>query len=84
MVVIDKQRHIIDFMLSSLWRRKGKNLSLVAVYAFVVFLLASVMFFTHSIKKEASLILQEAPEMMVQRLIAGRQGFIPKSYADSI
>lgn len=84
MSTIEKQRHIIDFTLSSLWRRKGKNISLVMVYTFVIFLLASVMFFTHSLKKEAALILQEAPEIMVQRLVAGRQGFIPQSYMDSI
>lgn len=84
MSIIEKQRHIIDFTLSSLWRRKGKNLSLVVVYTFVIFLLASVMFFTYSIKKEASLILRDAPEIMVQRLVAGRQGFIPLSYMDSI
>lgn len=84
MGTIEKQRHIIDFTLSSLWRRKAKNLSLVVVYTFVIFLLASVMFFTHSIKKEAALILRDAPEIMVQRLVAGRQGFIPESYIDSI
>ena len=39
MSAIEKQRHIIDFMLSSLWRRKGKNLSLLLVYTFVIFLL---------------------------------------------
>ena len=76
MSAIEKQRHIIDFMLSSLWRRKGKNLSLVVVYTFVIFLLASVMFFAHAIKKEAGLILRDAPEIIVQRLVAGRQGFI--------
>ena len=84
MSAIEKQRHIIDFMLSSLWRRKGKNLSLLVVYTFVIFLLASVMFFAHAIKKEAALILQGAPEIMVQRLVAGRQGFIPESYIDAI
>ncbi len=84
MSAIEKQRHIIDFMLSSLWRRKGKNLSLVVVYTFVIFLLASVMFFAHAIKKEAGLILRDAPEIMVQRLVAGRQGFIPESYIDAI
>ncbi len=84
MSAIEKQRHIIDFMLSSLWRRKGKNLSLVMVYTFVIFLLASVMFFAHSIKKEAALILRDAPEIMVQRLVAGRQSYIPESYIDSI
>jgi ABC-type lipoprotein release transport system permease subunit len=84
MITLEKQRHIIDFMLSSLWRRKGKNLSLVVVYTFVIFLLASVMFFAHAIKKEAAMILRDAPEIMVQRLVAGRQGFIPESYIDSI
>jgi ABC-type lipoprotein release transport system permease subunit len=84
MSAIEKQRHIIDFMLSCLWRRKGKNLSLVVVYTFVIFLLASVMFFAQAIKKEAGLVLKGAPEIMVQRLVAGRQGFIPESYVDAI
>ena len=84
MSTLEKQRHIIDFMLSSLWRRKGKNLSLVVVYTFVIFLLASVMFFAHAIKKEAAMILRDAPEIMVQRLVAGRQSFIPESHIDAI
>ena len=84
MGAINKQRNILDFTLSSLGRRKGKNLALVVVYTFVIFLLASVMFFTHSIKKESSLILQDAPEMTVQRLVAGRQDLIPARYMDSI
>ena len=84
MGILNKQRNILDFTLSSLGRRKGKNLALVTVYTFVIFLLASVMFFTHSIKKESSLILQGAPEMTVQRLVAGRQDLIPIQYVDSI
>jgi lipoprotein-releasing system permease protein len=84
MSYFEKQRSIIDFTLSSLWRRKGKNFALVLVYAFVIFLLASTMFFTHAIKKEASLVLQDAPEMMVQRLVAGRQSLIPVSAVDAI
>jgi len=84
MGALNKQRNILDLTLSSLVRRKGKNLALVAVYSFVIFLLASVMFFTHSIKKESSLILQDAPEMTVQRLAAGRQDLIPTHYIDSI
>ena len=84
MGILNKQRNILDFTLSSLGRRKGKNLALVTVYTFVIFLLASVMFFTHSIKKESALILQGAPEMTVQRLVAGRQDLIPTRYVDSI
>ncbi len=84
METIEKQRNIIDFMLASLWRRKGKNGALILVYAFVVFLLASVMFFARSIKEEAEMVLREAPEMMVQRLTAGRQDLVPASYMDAI
>jgi ABC-type lipoprotein release transport system permease subunit len=84
MKTIEKQRNILDFTLSSLGRRKGKNIALVGVYAFVIFLLASVLFFTHSLKKEAALILQGAPEMTVQRLSAGRQDLIPVHYIEAI
>jgi ABC-type lipoprotein release transport system permease subunit len=81
---IERQRNVIDFTLSSLLRRKGKNVALLCVYTFVVFMLASVMLFVHSIKKEASMILKDAPEMVVQRMIAGRHELIPVGYIDSI
>jgi ABC-type lipoprotein release transport system permease subunit len=42
------------------------------------------MFFTHAIKREASLILRDAPEMTVQRLVAGRHELIPVSYIDTL
>jgi ABC-type lipoprotein release transport system permease subunit len=84
MSAIEKQRHILDFTLSSLGRRKGRNIALVVVYAFVLFVLASVLFLTDSLKKEAELILQDTPEMTVQRLVAGRQDLIPEDYIDSI
>ncbi len=81
---IERQRNIIDFTLSSLLRRKGKNIALLCVYTFVVFMLASVMFFVHSVKREASIILKDAPEMIIQRMIAGRHELIPTGYIDKI
>ena len=84
MAWIERQKNIIDFTLSSLLRRKGRNMALMLVYTLVVFMLASVLFFTHSIKKEASIILQDAPEMVVQRMVAGRHELIPISYVDKI
>lgn len=74
---IEKQRYIIDFTLSSLLRRAVKNFGLLALYTLIVFILASVMFFTHSIKKEAALILQGSPEIVVQRIKAGRHDLFP-------
>lgn len=79
-----KQRNILDFTLSSLLRRKGRNAALVVVYSFVVFLLASVVFLAQSIKEEAQAVLREAPEIVVQRLVAGRHDLIPETYIDRI
>ncbi len=84
MPLIEKQRRVIAFTLASLLRRRRKNLMLIVVYASIIFLLGSVMFFTSSIKQEASSVLDEAPEMMVQRLKAGRHELIPVSYMGEI
>ncbi|MHB8882836.1 MAG: ABC transporter permease [Thermodesulfovibrionales bacterium] len=84
MLWIERQKNFIGFTLSSLLRRKGKNAALVVVYTLIVFVLASVMFFSYAVKKEAFLILQDAPEIMVQRVVAGRQDLVPESYAARI
>lgn len=80
----ERQRHLIDFTLASLLRRKGKNFSVLFVYTIVVFLLASIMFFTSALKKEAGLVLKDAPEIIVQRNLAGRYTFIPVDYANKL
>src|SRR5208282_1529044 len=81
---LERQRNIIDFTLSSLLRRKTKNIALMIVYTLVVFVLASVMFFAEAIKKEASLILRDSPEIIVQRLVAGRQELVSVGYIEGI
>lgn len=81
---IEKNRSILDFTLSSLLRRKGKSLSLFAVYTLVVFMLGSAMFLTEAMKREAALILKDAPEMVVQRLLGGRYDPIPLDYVEKI
>jgi ABC-type lipoprotein release transport system permease subunit len=54
------------------------------VYTFVVFLISSVIFFSAAIKTEADKILSASPEMIVQRVIAGRHDLIPLEYVDKI
>ena len=82
--VIERQRHIIDFTLSALLRRKGKNGALLLVYTLLIFVLASVLFFTHALKREAALVLNEAPEIIVQRTLTGRYQPIPIAWGDGI
>lgn len=81
---LEKQRHILDFTLSSLLRRRGKNLALMVVYTLVVFTLGSVMFFTQAIKHEATLVLKDTPEIIVQRLVTGRHELLPLEYLQKI
>ncbi len=84
MAWINRQKNILDFTLSSLLRRKGKNAALVCVYIIVVFVLASVMFLVHAVKKEAMMILKNAPEIIVQRMVAGRHDLMDLRYLDGI
>lgn len=81
---IEKQRNLIDFTLSSLLRRKGRNVALALVYSAIVFSLGSAMFFSHAMKREASVILADTPEVIVQKMVAGRHDLIPVSYAEKI
>ena len=75
---------ILEYALASLLRRKFKNLALVAVYAFTIAVLASVLFLTHALKSEATHLLAVAPELVVQRVSAGRHDLMPTEAGERI
>ena len=81
---LKRHSNILDFALSSLLRRKAKNLSLLVVYTLIVFVIASLIFFVQALKREAALLLKDAPDMVVQRMIAGRHDLIPVGYGEKI
>ena len=81
---LERHRNIIDYSLSSLFRRKAKNISLLAVYTIIVFAIASTIFFIQALKREAALVLKGAPDLVVQRLVAGRHDPIPVGYGEKI
>ncbi len=82
--MIEHHRHLLEFTLSSLLRRKGKNGALLSVYTLIIFILASVIFFTYALKREAALVLSEAPEIVVQHTLAGRYQTIPIAWSEKI
>jgi ABC-type lipoprotein release transport system permease subunit len=84
MTFLRRHAYLLDYSLSSLGRRPGKQLSLLLVYSLIVFLLASVMLFTRSLQREAALILSQSPELILQRLLAGRHDLIPAAYLEQI
>lgn len=81
---IERHLNILEFTLASLLRRRGRNFSLLAMYLLVIFMLASLLFFVTALKREAAIILSDAPDMIVQRLVAGRQDLVPVAYAAEI
>jgi ABC-type lipoprotein release transport system permease subunit len=54
------------------------------VYALVVFLLASVLLFTAALRSHAAALLADAPDVVVQRMSAGRHELVPAAYLEPL
>ncbi|MDP3296355.1 MAG: FtsX-like permease family protein [Thermodesulfovibrionia bacterium] len=81
---MEKHKKILEYTLSSLLRRRYKNLAIITVFSFIVAALYSILFLTHSLKKEALTVLKEAPELIVQKVSGGRHDLIPTDYMKRI
>jgi lipoprotein-releasing system permease protein len=79
-----KHIKIIEYALSSLLRRKNKSLAIIIAFTLTVTALSSILFLTSSLKFEASYVLASAPDLIVQKNIAGRHDLIPIKYAETI
>jgi ABC-type lipoprotein release transport system permease subunit len=81
---IEKQLNILDYALSSLWRRRMKSLSILLVFGAVIFLLASFQMVTQALSDKARQVLAHTPEITLQKMSAGRQEAIPLAYRDQL
>ncbi len=81
---LEKQLNILDFSLSSLWRRKLKNLGIMLVFGLVIFLLGSFQMLTGALTNSAAAVLADTPEITVQKMSAGRQEAIPLAYMEKL
>jgi hypothetical protein len=82
--MLARQRYLLDHALGSLARRRGRNLALLAVYTSLVFLLASVTLYASALRGEAAVLLKDAPEVTVQRLLGGRHDPMPAAYLERL
>ena len=76
--------NILNYALSSLYRRKFKTFALLAAYTFTIAVIASVLFLTHALKTETNALLESAPDLVVQKMLGGRHDLIPIRYVASI
>ena len=81
---LERQKYLIDYTLAALLRRKARNLGLLLVYTLLVFLFASVLLLSQGLRREAAALLQDAPEVIVQRLVAGRHDLLPVAWLDRL
>jgi ABC-type lipoprotein release transport system permease subunit len=81
---IEKQLNILDYALSSLWRRRMKSLSVLLVFGAVIFLLASFQMVTQALSDKARQVLAHTPEITLQKMSAGRQEAIPLAYREKL
>ena len=81
---LERQRYLIDYTLAALLRRKTRNLGLLLVYTLLVFLFSSVLLLSQGLRREAATLLQDAPEVIVQRLVAGRHDLAPAAWLDRL
>ncbi|WP_024953828.1 ABC transporter permease [Sulfurospirillum arcachonense] len=65
--------YLIGFAVSSLFRRGTKSLFVLFIFTALIFLLSSILFISNSIKEELNLTLDSLPQIIVQKLQAGRQ-----------
>jgi ABC-type lipoprotein release transport system permease subunit len=70
---LDRQLNIADYALGGLTRRLGRNLVVIAVFALVIFMVASFSLTTTSLRNAASQLLTAVPDITVQQMSAGRQ-----------
>jgi ABC-type lipoprotein release transport system permease subunit len=76
-IYLCRQLNLLEFTLSSLARRKGKNLALLVVYTAIVFMLASALLYSHALRREAAILLKDAPELVIQKMVGGRHDLLP-------
>ncbi len=81
---MERHKKILEYSLSSLSRRKYKNLSIIVVYTLMVAFMASILFMTHSFKEEALSVFTNAPDLIVQKVTGGRHDLIPVDYIQFI
>jgi len=79
-----RQLKILEYALLSLARRKGKTFAITLVFALTIAVLASVLLLTHALRSEAEQLLVGAPELVIQRVSAGRHELVPDRYGETI
>ncbi len=81
---LEKQLNLLDYALSSLWRRRLKSGAILFVFAAVIFLLGSFQMVTQALTDHGRDLLAQSPDITLQKMTAGRQESIPLAYRNKL
>lgn len=84
LVWLQRQLNLLDYALSSLYRRRIKNIGIFAIFAAVIFLFSSLQLMTRGLTETARNILSGAPDITVQQMSAGRQVGLDSRHAEDL
>ncbi len=73
-----------DFAIKRLFRQKLKNGAIIILFAMVVFLFSGIHFMANALYQETIKALDFQPDIIVQRVTAGRQVPVDVTYAKDI
>jgi ABC-type lipoprotein release transport system permease subunit len=76
--------YLIQYAINAILRQKSKNLFIVVIFVSLTFLLSSIFFISHSIKYELELTVDALPQIIVQKIKAGKSYEIDISAIDDI
>lgn len=74
-------RSLVAFASGALARKRGKTLALGAALALTVAMAAAILFLTDSLRAAAARVRGAAPDLVVQRLVAGRPATLDATVA---
>ncbi|ADR18724.1 ABC transporter permease [Calditerrivibrio nitroreducens] len=80
---LGREFNIFLFSINLLLKRKS-SYYIFLILTVLVFFIASASFITASIKKELILTHEELPDIVIQRVIGGRQQYVHMDYIDKI
>lgn len=84
MASLQRQVNLLDYALTSLYRRRLKNIGIFMIFGVVIFVFASFQLMTRGLTEAARELLQDAPDITVQQMSAGRQVALDASHVDEL
>jgi ABC-type lipoprotein release transport system permease subunit len=76
--------YFLEYAINSLLRDRAKNIAIVTIFTFLIFVVSSMLFIASSIKHELSTTVDALPDITIQKLHAGRVVEIDEERVDEI